>query len=109
MLTLLFIVAVSTAAVCARSLSNNLVVTRQDSANAGQIQQVDVTTGSVLAVADPSFVFSFPHVEVVYVFMAYSSLLFLILPPVERAYCGREIGNSFCGKALWIETHLAHS
>ena len=63
MLTLLFIVAVSTAAVCARSLSNNLVVTRQDSTNAGQIQQVDVTTGSVLAVADPSFVFSFPHVE----------------------------------------------
>lgn len=63
MLSLFFVLAVSTAVVSASNLANNLVVTRQDSSNAGQIQRVDVSTGSVLEVADPSFVFSFPHVE----------------------------------------------
>lgn len=63
MLSLLIVLAVSAVAVYARKAGNNLVVTRQDSANAGQIQKVDVASGSVLAVADPSFVFSFPHVE----------------------------------------------
>ena len=51
------------ASVRARGSGNNLVVTRQDSNNTGHVQLVDVASGSVLTVAEPTFTFSFPHVE----------------------------------------------